>query len=88
MKSKLEEEIAKVRQTKSKGLLDSGLGMEDGTEGDEASNWVGEYGAKTFKFGQMEEHGVDIRVVGGNVRGDNEQNRNVEEWWSWIGSNV
>lgn len=86
VKSKLEEEVGKIRQTKSKALLDSGIGMED--DSDEASNWLGEYGAKTFKFGQMEEHGVDVAVAGGSVKGDGDEKGNVKDWWAWIGENV
>lgn len=88
VKSKLEEEIARVRQTKSKGLLDSGIGMEDEAQGDEESNWLGEYGSKHFAFAQMEEHGVDVKVVGGNIRGDGDEKGVVDEWWSWIGENI
>lgn len=88
VKSKLEEEIARVRQTKSKGLLDSGIGMEDDAQGDEESNWLGEYGSKQFSFAQMEEHGVGIKVVGGNTRGDGDEKGVVEDWWNWIGENI
>ncbi|KAK5167188.1 uncharacterized protein LTR77_007919 [Saxophila tyrrhenica] len=88
VKSKLEEEIARVRQTRSKGLLDSGIGMEDANVGDEEGNWLGEYGAREFGFGQMEEHGVDVRVAGGNVRGEGEGEGRVEEWWGWVGENL
>ena len=88
VKSKLEEEISKIRQTKSKALLDSGIGMEDDGGSDEANNWLGEYGSKTFGFGQMEEYGVDVVVVGGSIRGDGDENGNVKDWWSWIGENV
>ncbi|KAF2774566.1 P-loop containing nucleoside triphosphate hydrolase protein [Teratosphaeria nubilosa] len=87
VQSKLEQEIAKVRQTRSKGLLDSGIGMDDGAGGDEEASWLGEYGAKDFKFAQMEEHGVDIKVLGGNVK-DGEQAGKVDEWWDWIGDNL
>jgi signal recognition particle receptor subunit beta len=88
VKSKLEEEIAKVRQTRSKGLLDSGIGMDEGGGGDEEANWLGEYGAKEFRFQQMEEHGVDVKVVGGNVRGEGEEKGAVGEWWAWVGENL
>lgn len=88
VKTKLEDEIAKVRQTKSKGLLDSGIGMEDDAGVDEEGNWLGEYGAKEFKFTQMEEHGVEVSVVGGNVKGDSDEKGVVEDWWSWIGENL
>ncbi|KAK5117895.1 hypothetical protein LTR85_008669 [Meristemomyces frigidus] len=88
VKSKLEQEIAKARQTRSKGLLDSGIGMEDDGGDDEESNWLGQYGAKEFKFAQMEEHGVEVKVIGGNVRGEGEEKGRVEEWWAWIGENL
>jgi signal recognition particle receptor subunit beta len=87
VKSKLEEEIAKVRETRSKGLLDSGIGMEEGG-GDEEVNWLGEYGAREFRFKQMEEHGVDVKLVGGNVRGEGEEGGVVKDWWAWIGENM
>lgn len=88
VKSKLEQEIAKVRQTRSRALLDSGIGMEDGSGGDDETNWLGEYGAKEFKFPQMEEHGVEVTVVGGNAKGDGHDKAMVNEWWSWIGQNL
>lgn len=84
VKSKLEEEIAKVRQTRSKGLLDSGIGMED-ADGDEEGNWLGEYGAKNFRFSQMEEHGVETQVIGGVAKGDD---GGEKEWWDWIGETL
>ncbi|KAF2721424.1 P-loop containing nucleoside triphosphate hydrolase protein [Polychaeton citri CBS 116435] len=88
VKTKLELEISKVRQTKSKGLLDSGIGMEDDIGGDDETNWLGEYGSETFKFAQMEEHGIDVKVVGGNVLGEDNGPGNVQDWWAWIGENL
>ncbi|KAI6892947.1 hypothetical protein KC355_g20887, partial [Hortaea werneckii] len=88
VRSKLQEEITKVRQTKSKGLLDSGMGMDDDEMVDEEANWLGAYGSKDFKFEQMEEHGVDIQIVGGNVKGDGKEKGKVEDWWAWVGDNL
>lgn len=88
VKTKLEEEVTRLRQTKSKGLLDSGIGMEDDLGGDEESNWLGEYGSKEFKFSQMEEHGVDIMVAGGNVKGEGDEEGRVGDWWAWVGDNL
>lgn len=88
VKSRLEEEVAKVRQARSKGLLDSGIGMEDDSGGDEEANWLGEYGSKEFRFSQMDEHGVEVTVVAGNVRGDGDEKGVVEGWWNWIGDNL
>ncbi|KAK0268201.1 hypothetical protein LTR91_003591 [Friedmanniomyces endolithicus] len=90
VKSKLEEELGKVRQTRSKGLLDSGIGMDDDGEADEESSWLGEYGANGFKFAQMREHGVDLEVVGTSTsgEGEGEGEGRGHECWSWIGANV
>ncbi|KAK1819141.1 hypothetical protein LTR12_006456 [Friedmanniomyces endolithicus] len=88
VKSKLEEELGKVRQTRSKGLLDSGIGMDDDGEADEESNWLGEYGAKGFKFAQMREHGVEIEVVGMSTNAEGEDEGRGRECWGWIGANV
>lgn len=89
VKTRLEEEIAKVRTTRSKGLMDSGVGMEDDAGGvDEEQNWLGEYGSSRFDFAQMEEHGIEVRIAGGNVKGDGAQRGDVSEWWVWVGDNL
>ena len=89
VKTKLEDEITKVRLTRSKGLMDSGVGMEDDVGGvDEEQNWLGEYGSTACKFAQMEEHGVEGKVAGGHVKGDGEQAGKVGEWWAWVGDNL
>lgn len=88
VKAKLEEEIAKIRQTRSKGLLDSGVGTELDSAGDDEQNWLGQYGSTAFKFAQMEEYGVDVRVAGGNVEGDGDEQGKVDEWWTWIGEHL
>lgn len=89
VQSRLEGEIDKVRQSRSKGLLDSGVANEDDViNGDEESNWLGEYGSKEFSFTQMGEHGVDVKVLGGNVVGNDEKAGQVGEWWDWIGDNL
>ncbi|TVY30803.1 Signal recognition particle receptor subunit beta [Lachnellula hyalina] len=66
VKSSLEMEISKVRSSRSKGLLDSGIGMEDEGDRDE---WLGEVGSTEFRFKQMEEFDVVVEVSGGNVAG-------------------
>ncbi|KAF4636314.1 hypothetical protein G7Y89_g1782 [Cudoniella acicularis] len=80
VKSSLETEITKVRTSRSKGLLDSGIGMEDDSE--EKDDWLGEVGSKDFKFSQMEEFDVLVEVAGGNVSGG--EGPVVEKWWRWI----
>ncbi|KAH6668800.1 signal recognition particle receptor beta subunit-domain-containing protein [Halenospora varia] len=80
VKSSLETEISKVRASRSKGLLYSGIGMEDDSE--EKDDWLGEVGSKDFKFSQMEEFDVLVEVSGGNVSGGD--GPVVEKWWKWI----
>ena len=81
VKVSLEGEITKVRSSRSKGLLDSGIGMSDGVE-DEKDDWLGQVGSKEFKFSQMEEFDVSVEVSGGNIVGV--EGPNVEKWWNWI----
>ncbi len=80
VRSSLESEITKVRTSRSKGLLDSGIGMGD-TE-DEKDDWLGEVGSVDFKFSQMEEFDVSVEVSGGNVVGG--EGPTVDKWWKWI----
>ncbi|KAG4431124.1 hypothetical protein IFR05_013393 [Cadophora sp. M221] len=79
VRSSLEGEIAKVRTSRSKGLLDSGIGMDDAN--DEKDDWLGEMGSTEFKFSQMEEFDIFVEVSGGNVLGDT---ATVDKWWKWI----
>ncbi|GAB7357648.1 hypothetical protein MBLNU459_g0144t1 [Dothideomycetes sp. NU459] len=81
VKKKLQDEISKIRATRAKGLLDSGVG----TEGDdEEREWLGEGGEGKFEFEQMEESGVEVVVAGGNVTGKGEEKAHADEWWAWI----
>ncbi len=51
VKSNLEAELGRIRKTRSKGLLDSGVGADDLTGGTEESDgWLGEYGSEKFTF--------------------------------------
>ncbi|GIZ43884.1 hypothetical protein CKM354_000709600 [Cercospora kikuchii] len=88
LKTKLEEEVGRIRQTKSRGVVGvGGAGTEDDAGGDDEDNWLGEYGSKDFNFGQMEEHGVDIKLIGGNVT-NGDKKGDVDGWWVWIGENL
>lgn len=78
VKSSLESEITKIRTSRSKGLLDSGISMGD----DEKDDWLGEMGSTDFKFAQMEEFDVQIEVIGGNVVGS--EGPTVDKWWRWV----
>ncbi|KAF2455136.1 signal recognition particle receptor beta subunit-domain-containing protein [Lineolata rhizophorae] len=80
----LEDEVGRVRESRAKGLLDSGGGGEGGrAEEDEDAGWLGEGGEGRFEFRQMEEVDVLVEVVGGNVLGGG--GPDVQAWWEWIG---
>ena len=83
-KTKLEAELTRIRASKSKGLLDSGVGMDEvGSEEQDA--WLGEYGSEKFAFKQMQEFDIDVEVLPGNVSGDGP---GAEKWWWWIAQRV
>lgn len=82
VKSTLETEITKVRVSRSKGLLDSGIGMDDAADSEDKDDWLGEMGSTTFKFAQLEEFNISVQVAGGNVTGGD--GAQVEKWWNWI----
>ena len=83
IKTKLENEISKIRISRSKGLLDSGIGMN---EMDEEKEWLGDGGEGKFEFAQMQEFNISVKVIGGNVMGSD--GPEVKQWWAWIGSNI
>ena len=85
VKKTLEKEITKIRNSRNKGLLDSGVGM-NGIDIGEDKEWLGEVGDGGFEFLQMEEFNVPISVAGGNVLGS--EGPDVARWWDWIGSNL
>ena len=81
----LEAEITSVRSSRSKGLLDSGIDMNEMDAGEE-KDWLGDGGEGKFEFSQMEEVNVPVTVLGGNVVGSD--GPDVAKWWDWIGSNL
>ncbi|KAH6898184.1 signal recognition particle receptor beta subunit-domain-containing protein [Thelonectria olida] len=84
VKSNLEAELTRIRASKSKGLLDSGVGTDDiGSE--EQDSWLGEYGSSKFSFSQLQEFDIDIDVIPGNVTGDGP---GVDKWWWWIAQRI
>lgn len=84
VKNGLESELTKLRGTKSKGLLDSGIGMDDDLEDREI---LGGAGAGKFDFSLMEEYNVPIEVAGGSVLSA-DGTADVKEWWDWIGRHL
>lgn len=84
VKSNLEAELTRIRASKSKGLLDSGVGTDDiGSE--EQDSWLGEYGSSKFTFAQLQEFDVEVDVIPGNVTGDGP---GVDKWWWWIAQRI
>ncbi|KAI9902362.1 hypothetical protein N3K66_001714 [Trichothecium roseum] len=84
-KTKLEAELTRIRATRSKGLLDSGVGADDVDAGQEHDSWLGEYGSEKFAFKQMHEFDIDVEVLPGNVIGDGP---GADKWWWWIAQRV
>ena len=83
-KTNLEAELTRIRATRSKGLLDSGVGMDDvGSE--EQDGWLGEYGSEKFSFKQMHEFDIDVEILPGNVTGDGP---GADKWWWWIAQKI
>ena len=85
VKTLLESEITKIRTSRDKGLLDSGVEM-DRMDVAEESGWLGDGGGRKFEFSQMEEVGIPIVVLGGNVAGSD--GPDVQKWWDWFGDNL
>ena len=84
IKTHLESEITRIRSSRSKGLLDSGVGIDDiGSE--EQDGWLGEYGSEKFSFQQLQEFDIDVEVVGGSVMAEQ---ADVDKWWWWIAQRV
>jgi signal recognition particle receptor subunit beta len=84
VKSHLEAEFTRIRASKSKGLLDSGVGMDDiGSEEQDA--WLGEFGSEKFSFAQLQEFEIDVEVMPGSAVGDSP---GADKWWWWIAQRV
>ncbi|KAI8948794.1 signal recognition particle receptor beta subunit-domain-containing protein [Xylaria longipes] len=82
VRNNLEAELGRIRQSRSRGLLDSGVGTDEiGSE--EQDSWLGEYGSEKFTFGQMREFDIEVDVVGGSVL-----EGNVDKWWEWIAGRI
>ncbi|KOS22071.1 Signal recognition particle receptor subunit beta [Escovopsis weberi] len=85
VRTHLEGEITRIRASRSKGLLDSGVGVDDVDAGGDQDGWLGEYGSDKFTFQQMGEFDIDVDVVGGTVMTDEP---GADKWWWWIAQRV
>ncbi len=82
VRQRLEVELERVRQSKSKGLTDVGNEREE----DDESGVLGGGGEDRFTFKMFEdEYGIKVEVTGGAVRGE-EAGKGVERWEHWIGA--
>ena len=77
VRSALEAELTIIRDTKNRGLLDSGVSTNDPEEEKERLGGIGE---GNFEFSQMNEMNVAIEVVGGSVLGGD-----MKPCWDWLG---
>lgn len=84
VRSALEAELGRIRSSRNKGLLDSGVSADD-VGSQEQDTWLGQYGTDKFSFAQMQEFGIDVDIVPGNVKGDGP---GAEKWWWWIAQRV
>jgi len=84
VRSSLEAELARIRTSRSRGLLDSGVGADD-VDAAQGDGWLGEYGAEKFSFAQMLEFDVEVDIAAGNVTGDGP---GADKWWSWIADKI
>lgn len=85
VRSALESEVTKIRSSRSRGLLDSGIGMNE-SDVDEEKDWLGESGEGKFEFSQLKDTRSPVTVAGGNVIGAD--GSDVKQWWSWVGCNL
>lgn len=84
VKTHLETELSRIRASRSRGLLDSGVGNDDiGSE--EQDGWLGEYGSEKFTFEQMGEFDVDVEVLPGSVVAEEP---GADQWWWWIAQRI
>ncbi|KAH6606973.1 signal recognition particle receptor [Trichoderma cornu-damae] len=84
VKTHLELELSRIRASRSKGLLDSGVGIDDiGSE--EQDGWLGEFGSEKFTFQQMNEFDIEVEVLAGSVLA---KEPGADKWWWWIAQRI
>lgn len=80
VKKTLEDEISKIQASKSKGLLGSGMEVDDEAT-NEKEDWLVEKGSSNFKFSQMDEFDISVEIHGGHISGDKPS---IDYWLVWI----
>lgn len=81
VKKALETEITKIRSSRGRGLLDSGI---TDANVEEDREWLGDGGEGKFEFSQMEEVNVSVKIIAGNVTSPD--GSDVRQLWEWFGS--
>ena len=87
VKKVLEDQIGQVRESRSKGLLDSGVDADDsdGALGED-KDWLGHGGTDRFNFRQTEEFNVSVDVLAGSITATD--GPEVDSWWQWIANRL
>lgn len=86
VREKLESEIDRIRKSKSKGLMDASV--DSGTGEGEEEILGNDNVRDKFTFKLLEDEvGINVDVVGGAVKGDDDQNvgSGVRRWEEWVG---
>ena len=85
VKSSLERGIAEVRDSRARGLLDSGIKTHSMSDSRDDGDWLGELDEK-FRFSHMSEAGISVDIVGGHVTGLD--GADARGWWQWIAAQM
>jgi signal recognition particle receptor subunit beta len=74
----LGEEVGKVREAKSRGIV--GMGNED--RDDAEDEWLGIVGSrKQFEFKELEEVGIEVEFAGGSTANGKSWKATLETWF-------
>lgn len=84
VQAQLEAELTRIRASRSRGLLDSGVGADDVAAADHDA-WLGDEASEKFTLSQMAELGVDVDLLGGSVTATEPD---VDKWWRWMAQRV
>lgn len=96
VRSALESEITKIRQTRARGLASvetvgksEGLGSGDGgmREQDEEEP-LGGFTEGKFELKVMEEFNVHVEVIGGSAASTDGEGSDLEAWWDWVAAQL
>ena len=87
IRSMLENEIGKIRDSKARGLFDSAIDVQDDPMSLATDqNRLGDGGEGKFDFDQMRESNVVVQISRGNVLGPD--GSDLDAWWAWIANRL